>query len=237
MDKQKSTTITQLNVFCTILIVLLHCKPSTYGLYSIIWTITDIAVPTFFMISSYLYFNTFSYREGVKSYLSKLKKRTFSLLVPYLIFTSLGAALLAIKGVIRQEISSLDMFLNDIIQGVITGTGNPPLWYLKSLFIFAFFAPLLGLIVRWSKYSILLYPFSMLLCFHFGYSNILHWIPCLLVGCHLATYPVQYKFSRHTRLWFMIAAVLYFVLFSFYFYNVKVRSGLVGGYIYRMSSF
>lgn len=231
MDKKTSTTISSLNVICTILIVVMHCRPSSYGVYSIIWTITGIAVPTFFTISSYLYFNTFNYTRGGRNYFSKLKRRAFSLLIPYLIFTFIGAVMIAAKSLFKQDLSTLHDVINNIIKGTILGSGNPPLWYLKSLFLFCLFAPLLGVVVRWSKYSILLYPFSMFICFNFGYSNILHWIPCLLVGCYCATYPIQHTLTRNSKFGLSIVAILYFTLFCGYFYNVNERNGLVGGYI------
>lgn len=75
MNKELSSKITNANVLFTIFVVCLHARPSNLGVYHIVGTIADAAVPNFFVISSYLYFSSFCWEETCKSYFSKIKKK------------------------------------------------------------------------------------------------------------------------------------------------------------------
>lgn len=63
-----SRKIVSTNILCTILIVCLHARYEYNGVYNIIGTLSDIAVPVFFAISSYLYFEKFDWNNPITSY-------------------------------------------------------------------------------------------------------------------------------------------------------------------------
>lgn len=90
---KRSTKIADLNLLLTVFIVLLHSLynplrlSSESGMYTWIYvflkTLFDVAVPTFFFISSFLFFRYLDF-ERIKS---KIKSRFKSLIVPYVIFS------------------------------------------------------------------------------------------------------------------------------------------------------
>ena len=69
-----SRKIVSTNILCTILIVCLHARYEYNGVYNIIGTLSDIAVPVFFAISSYLYFEKFDWNNPITSYKKGIKR-------------------------------------------------------------------------------------------------------------------------------------------------------------------
>lgn len=180
-----SRKIVSTNILCTILIVCLHARYEYNGVYNIIGTLSDIAVPVFFAISSYLYFEKFDWNNPITSYKKGIKKRIFSLLVPYLIFSFLGFLIFTSKAMLKHEILPCDISsLKDVLVYICFAKGNPPLWYLTSLFEFVLLAPIIGYIVRITKFSFVLIPLSVCFCHTLSYSNIIFWLPVLIFGCY-----------------------------------------------------
>lgn len=233
MNKELSSKITNANVLFTILIVCLHARPNDQGVYQVIGTIGDAAVPSFFVISSYLYFASFCWKEAGKSYLSKLKKRIWSLLIPYLIFCTIGFLAMTIKYFLKHEQLPYDIFSFQSVVGYwVLGKGNPPLWYLTSLFGFVLFAPIVGYLVRFSKLSFLLIPLSVFVCSSLSYFNILFWMPALLLGAYC--YYWEEVVTAILKKWgtsLMIVAILLLILFCSFFYGLNNRNVY---YVYRM---
>ena len=83
ISKELSDKLRSVNVLMTLFIVMLHCTWGEPAL-SPIQTITDMAVPTFFTMSSFLYFKDFDFTWH--SYQKKLHSRFFSLLIPFVAF-------------------------------------------------------------------------------------------------------------------------------------------------------
>lgn len=236
MNSKISSKISNANVLFTICIVFLHSRsPHLDGIYSVIGTITDAAVPMFFAMSSYLYFYSFRWDEAGKSYVTKIKRRCFSLLIPYIIFSVLGAIVVIVKGTLLHKPLPFDsQSASSIIGYILSGKGNPPLWYLTALFQFTLIAPIVGYIVRLSKWSIMLIPLSSFFCYQLGYSNILFWIPNLIFGCYCC-YWMDYVISaikKYNSLLF-VGSIVLFICFCCYFYNIENRQ-IWPYYIYRV---
>mgnify|MGYP002707749654 FL=1 len=190
MNKTLSYKIKCANVFLTLLIVLLHCLPGEKDqdyVYRLIGSFCDIAVPVFFTISSFLYF--WNWKLDKSCYIKKLKSRVFSLLIPLIVYN------LLLWGYYRITVSSgifpnKDMPSGDvygILAYVYNSVGDPPLWYLRSLFFFVLVAPifygltrLLGKLVPVICLGLIFFLFS------FPYTSMLYWTPCLLLGAFLA---------------------------------------------------
>ena len=97
------STLTPVNFLLSLLIVFHHgftvdvsylgdFSFSTYGLATslqrFMYNLSECAVPTFFFLSAYLFYRTF---DGTWSnYIEKIKRRFYSLFIPYIIFCSLG---------------------------------------------------------------------------------------------------------------------------------------------------
>ena len=235
MNKELSSKITNANVLFTIFVVCLHARPSNLGVYHIVGTIADAAVPNFFVISSYLYFSSFCWEETCKSYFSKIKKRICSLLIPYLIFCAIGFLVITVKHLFKHEQLPYDIYsFQSIIRYWILGKGNPPLWYLTSLFEFVLFAPIIGYLVKLTKYSFFLKPLSAIACNALNYSNILFWMPVLLLGayCYYWERVVSAFFLKFGN-FLMVAVIMLLILFCCYFYGLDNRN-IWQYYVYRM---
>lgn len=161
-----SQTIEFLRFPATILIVLLHAyttlqmttamKMEFYTTFSSTLSLSfgEIGVPLFFTISGYLFFLGF----GRESYFRKIKTRTQSLLIPYILWNSIFIALYFII----QQIPSLsplfsgnnkkvaDFSLTDFLRAYWDcgnwneGNGTPILqtyWYIRNLFLLCLASP------------------------------------------------------------------------------------------------
>lgn len=233
-----SRKIVSANIICTILIVCLHARYEYNEVYNVIGTLSDVAVPVFFSISSYLYFEKFDWNYPLASYRKGIIKRLFSLLVPYIVFSSLGFLVFTGKAMLKHEILPCDIFsLKEIFAYICFAKGNPPLWYLASVCEFVLFAPILGYVVKTTKYSILLIPVSIYSCHNLSYSNIFFWLPVLIFGCYCSIWwnyllkMFEYLNSKHFSLW----GCLLFAFICISFYDIEDRTSICY-YVYRVSS-
>ncbi len=103
------------------------------------------AVPLFFLISGYLLFRT--YDGTLQVYLRKLMDRVRTLLVPYLIWNTLG--ILVILGFLLVPWTQLtvapwmaEMTWDQYLIGYLISPAAYQLWYLRDLFLFILMAPL-----------------------------------------------------------------------------------------------
>ncbi len=108
--------------------------------------LSRIAVPIFFIISGFLFFQNFN----ISSYKDKLFKRVYTLLIPYLFWTSLGVLIYFIlqSTPIISKFFTTDLIKNLSMKELVVSTWiNPkiyPLWFLRDLII---------LTILWRKIS------------------------------------------------------------------------------------
>ena len=168
-------------------ITALHADPlSAVNLYN--WlricmshVLTHIAVPTFFLISGYLFFRRWQQWDG-KLYLTKMKTRFRTLVIPYLCWNALaillGVALrlgaFLLKGaplsnipLFFEENGWLRLFWNCNVWGnKVNWLGMPtpasgpidlPLWFLRDLIVVTVLTPLFYLLLKHTRhYGVLL---------------------------------------------------------------------------------
>lgn len=182
MSKYLSRKIKFISLFSMIAVVYIHSYnykdnflvPTTLISEGVNWgagveyffsnALLRFSVPLFFIISGYLFFRNF---ESIKkSYITKLKSRLFSLVIPYCLWAFISAVLMLL-------LSYLDIFksLDIINERVLTGNYillscfiDPPafqLWYLQQLIIFTLLSPLFYLAIKHTKGFILI-PFGLL---------------------------------------------------------------------------
>ena len=161
-------------------------------------SITQFAVPMFFMMSGISFFKDYDN----KKYLRKIKNRLFSLVTPYLlwntiwmlweIFTSYSFVATFSTG---SEPYPLTLF--SILKGVFFYGCNFPFWFIFDLILFSFAAPLVFLIIKNKSVGI----FSVI---------------CLsivsLFGIHLPTNVFYYPMSI---VFYLIGAVIGYHFFDF----------------------
>lgn len=159
--KEDTAYIDFLKVLLTVGIIFRHAAPDFSAGTPLLGAVckgivlfTEICVPLFFAISGYLFFLNAPRKPEVKWFGSKLKKRVFSLLLPYLIANAV--AFLCYWSVIRFKPDWIAGFLGDNWKDPLfvlwTGPINMSLWFIRELIIVSILSPLVWLIVRYTKY-------------------------------------------------------------------------------------
>lgn len=129
VSSQISTKITVLSFFAMFAVFVGHCRcDSRFEVIIRPWLIWH--VPWFFIVSGYFFI------DSLRKYSWKtfLRKKFFSILIPYLSWCCIGIILwipdFAAKGITIMDILG--------ITGSIFPAGNWPLWYVRALMIFMF---------------------------------------------------------------------------------------------------
>lgn len=171
-----SKVIDLLRLPLAILVVILHCNArfpelnsitennnmhvEIYNLLRTLFSgaLCHIAVPTFFLISGYLFFLT---RGGVffREYKQKLKRRIFTLLIPYLLWNAIYIVLnilfkykLDYNHFFDDYGNILGLFYNccswgDTMQS-LTGPFLYPLWFIRDLIVLSLISPIIYILIR-----------------------------------------------------------------------------------------
>lgn len=119
-----------------------------YGIERGTAAFTDLMVPTFFVISGYLFFQNFTYDKLI----SKWKTRIFSLVIPYLIWNLLAHLYYLMIGMVPCIANTMNSppvgfsFCN-LLSDVILG-GRNVTWFIKYLILFVVLSPLLWLVLK-----------------------------------------------------------------------------------------
>jgi surface polysaccharide O-acyltransferase-like enzyme len=137
------------------------------------------AVPLFYMISGYLFF--YKVPNGLTSIFEKMKKRVYTLVIPY----TIAAIFFVLFYVVVELIPGTSTFMNSTISPLFekdwttilisifydAGNGSPiafQLWFLRDLIILIAFSPLWYLLIKHLKWSWLIIIF-VLNCFSIKY--------------------------------------------------------------------
>lgn len=132
--------------------------------------IAQIAVPGFFLISSYLFFRGYSPQVLKRKWTARIK----SVLVPYIIWNSLyylgyviGSRLPVISGLIGK--GRIPFSLTMAVDAIINYTYNYVFWYLFQLILLILLAPFLYLTVK-RVWSGILFLVILMTAIYFGKS-------------------------------------------------------------------
>ncbi|MDE6215503.1 acyltransferase [Bacteroides sp.] len=137
------------------------------------YVIPCIAVPIFFIISGYLFFKEETFNE--KLYLTKMKKRFRSLVIPYVLWNTLALFIFifvripALHGLF-PNVSLEEVTLPKVLSGYWAreGDGFPfdfPLWYVRELILMVIISPFLYVAVKKMKVCFFI---SILICMFFS---------------------------------------------------------------------
>jgi len=187
----QSTTIDLLRFPLAIAVIFIHMCPATTvlleadfpllsgrGIYNVTGIImshvfTHIAVPTFFLISGFLFFLNFR-KLTWDGYKRKMRSRTKTLIIPYIAWNILAFGLFILKEIGRvlikgkswqevwnyiQECGGWHIFLDSNVWGTTrenilgwpayrTGPIDLPLWFLRDLIVVSILAPLIYWFVK-----------------------------------------------------------------------------------------
>lgn len=187
MSPTLSRGITHANVLMTLLIVCMHAIWIDETRLLPLFVLTNAAVPTFFVISSLLYFQ--HWQPTWACYRQKLLSRVRSLLVPYLLYNVLFYGYYVVKiHVLHMPTTKVipTDTLGEALLCILQSVPDGVLWYVRDLFLFALIAPLIGLVLRKSRILSAVLTAASLGCFLLPYENLFFWTPCLLAGCYVA---------------------------------------------------
>ena len=145
-----SEKIKILSFLLTALIVILHtnmahlCIGGVSFLQEVMTAeITRIAVPLFYLISGFLFF--VNYQNTCSDYRRKLRARTRSLLIPYVLFLLCGSLAMFVLG----HVYTIDTLWEIIKYGILS---SPPifypLWFLRDLYVMVLIAPIVYWVIK-----------------------------------------------------------------------------------------
>lgn len=199
-----------------------------------------IAVPTFFLISGYLFFNKLEFWSGTV-WLSKLKTRIRSLIFPYIVWNILAFFIIWLYSVIRghingTELTTLPTFFNEVggLNCLWGGDdGMPidfPLYFVRDLIVYVFLlSPLIWLVM--SKLKIVGIAVLGVLFFFFN------WLPSGLfffsAGAYMSINGLDVLPNfRRIKWYFYVVAVCSLVVFTAtYFSDIRISAYLLKVYL------
>ena len=123
--------------------------------------ITEIAVPFFFIVSGFFFFEKV-YNDRV-SYIKMLRKKTQTLLIPFIIWNIYGLFFIML-----YDINRLDKPWGSLIYDLCLSNWNGPLWYMRDLIILMVISPLYSWIYKFN---------NKILYFFIIITMLIFWIP------------------------------------------------------------
>lgn len=225
MDTKISKRITLMSFAMTIIIVIYHCEcqgdPSGYGqldvfLFNVlsdnINTFGTVAMSYFFAVTGFLLF----FNLNFKNYGAKIKKRVFSLFIPYLLWQAITIVYSVCLGAKPNIL--------DTLSSIFFMSAKPPngaLWYVYAVFILALLSPIILLLfknkyigfisiisVPLVSYALAVYNSDIVGNFiNYGYvKNIINYLPAYFFGAFCGYY--YNKMNKHNVYGYCLIAVL-----------------------------
>lgn len=205
--------VTFLNVFLTLLIVLLHAKsPERWGLpinmdhplICVVSQFANIGVPFFFFISGVLFYRDVTYQNIGR----KLKSRFHSLLVPYLIWNTVFVAIFYVLLHIPQTAGRMQSecslnTLSEVVNGILNARFTV-LWFVKVLIVYTVFSPILLFCIKKLSWAIVFFVGTVILArfADYGYESVIGWLPIYITGAIMGRFGLgrlekyDYSFSN-----------------------------------------
>ncbi len=195
--------------------------------------ICRIAVPLFFMISGYLYFINIQEQFQLHHYLIKLKRRFHSVLIPFLVWSTMGVVALFIMINIPElqiffyKYSIQNFAFPEIIDLWLVNPINYQLWFLQVLFLFCMISPVFYLLVKAGKYAVFLLLPLLFVNFPYGFllTVTIEGFLFFAMGAYLALRPVNFQFimsKKHLLLFFLTWIGL--IAFKIYLHSRDLRT-------------
>lgn len=148
LEKTLSDKIKVISFVATIMVVYRHAftisaffengtVPSTYNriIHRVIASMTEVAVPVFFIISGYFFFRLSYLKAG--QYGRMIKKKFFSLFIPFCFWNLMGLIVVALYN--PQDIPSSSL---NILEYFFLSEPYGPLWYVRDLLLLMVMVPL-----------------------------------------------------------------------------------------------
>ncbi|MDR1172425.1 MAG: acyltransferase [Bacteroidales bacterium] len=186
-----------------------------------------VTVPCFFVFSGFLFF----YKGKVWNrniYFGKIKSRTKTLVIPYLLWNIIPLALAALFAFMRfdgslselmsklQENGIFTIFWNYSCDGSVSYPYNIPMWYVRDLIVAAFCSPLVYYFVKYAKLiGVVILGVSYVLLTGMGI-----WFPLVMffftLGAWLAVHGKNMVVESRKGKWFWFCCLIVTLILSVY---------------------
>lgn len=205
--------------------------------------IAELAVPTFFLMSGFLFFyktNSFT----LEKYEYKLKKRFHSLLIPYIVWNLIYMVYMILVQTLVPSMTSPDRkmildysmidFLDSFWHYDGVSYGGPiygPLWFIRDLIVLVILSPIFYYVIKKTKYLFILL-ISLLYIAGIGLLTPGLGMQSILFFCIGAYYSINKK-----NLVCMKDSHIYILLFIgiiLLFLDITLRGNVINAYLHRM---
>lgn len=207
--------------------------------------ITRFAVPMFFILSGIAFFKGYE----SKKYLSKLKSRLFSLVIPYLLWNTLWMIfeiLCSYTFIANYFVGRVPFVLSplNVLRGIFLHACNGPFWFVFDLIIFSLAAPLIYLVIRnkyvgigaivvlivASKFGIHLPPTPF-----YSINSIIFYLIGALIGKHYFEFAVK-KSSMPVQWISLVVFLVYITLKTIFIDTVAPERAVVDVIVFGLCS-
>ncbi len=243
MNKNASYKISWMTFIANVFILLEHAdlglKDSNCCIGYVMSFFSDLAVPMmgwFFFITAFLFFRRINSLEKIGN---NIKKRLFTLLVPYIIWNTIGMILHILSGDYTGGFSIWKLLRDSYLFYNGLGCGDGPLWYIARLFTYLLITPVIYYLIKYGKiYLFIFCEIVMIACnaiFHFGNYDFLFFLPIFWAGAYIGMIESE-KFenfvgaTRKNSL--LVVCIVVFIIALTYFRGI-LHLSLVPG-IYRL---
>ena len=162
MLSREKNKISYLHFILSVLVILIHSinnETKFEQFFSIEKGIGQFAVPLFFIISGFLFFRNVYTNNDVKQ---KMRKRVYTLLIPYLIWNLIYYALY----MLRNPGMGIDVGM--IVDAAFNYTYNPAFWFIYQLILLVIISPVLFYALKDKKLTVIfLIIISMCIVFEY----------------------------------------------------------------------
>ena len=185
-----------------------------YNIEVYISAIQTVAVPTFFIISGFLFFYTFS----LDKLLYKYKKRFYSLLIPYIIWNTISFIYYMIITNIpfiqsKMSMGVIELNMENIFEGIIMGKYNA-LWFIRVLMCLVLIAPFIYYFTRNKKRGLAL--IVLLISIHFKYYtdefSLLYCSAFYIFGSYISIHYKEYVIQKHEIKVCILSSIIFFII-------------------------
>lgn len=221
MNSYLSMKFKILSFMAIVMVIYIHMYYIEGQLYIVLGLIEDligkkicsIAVPMFYAISGYMFF--LKMPDGFHSIKYKLKKRVFTLLIPYILANVFTFLFYVVLNFVALKISIIDDVINfkifDIIENGLWPTirlvfWDPPiafqLWFIRNLMLVMLFSPLIWFILTFICHfkSFLLEIALFLLLFYFSGNNYIQALLWFMVGGYFAIHSSFLSMKKYSKI-------------------------------------
>ena len=229
------------NGILSLLIVAHHCftmdisfnaptRNFAWALERYVYNISECAVPVFFFISAMLFYRDYQNRK--EDYIKKIRRRITSLVVPYIIFNTMGYAkhILFGKGTL-----SVAGFVKSIWH-----SDTMPLWFIRELFLLCLLAPIIYNIKNRKVVvtGIICLAVFLVTAGIVPYRNCLYWLPIYMLGANFSPecfYKVRCAMMKCKYVY--LVYVLGYLVLAWFLPNTTEKMEPIGNFVFYLFRF